>query len=270
MPEKSVYKITALKVGTLRVNKASMTYMSGFEKTINVPVWAAAVESSGLKILVDTGISDHDRWGDDCWGEEDETIEAALSEIGWRIRDVDIVINSHLHWDHAENNTLFAGSRFVVSRAEWEYAKNPIPSQQMLYDFSWTDESTTYMDYELVAVDDFDLVPGIRLIQTPGHTRGHQSVLVSTAEGVVCIAGDAACLPENFSAPVAPGGATSIEQAFHSLDRIRDTADRVFMNHDPNITKFQDNGFLVVPNVGDAPVEGSVETLPPRIVRHHH
>jgi glyoxylase-like metal-dependent hydrolase (beta-lactamase superfamily II) len=270
MAQQPAYKITALKCGTLRLNKTSMTYASGPEKTINVPVWAAAVEGGGLKILVDTGISDHDQWGDDCWRDEDETIEAALSEIGWRISDVDMVINSHLHWDHAENNTRFAGSRFVVSRAEWEYAKDPIPSQRKLYDFSWTDESTTYMDYQLIAVDDFDLEPGIRLIKTPGHTRGHQSVLVNTTEGIVCVAGDAACLPENFSAPTPPGGATSIEQAFRSLDRIRDTADRVFMNHDPNIAKYQDSGFLIVPHVGDALPEGSVESLPPRIIHDHH
>jgi glyoxylase-like metal-dependent hydrolase (beta-lactamase superfamily II) len=95
-------------------------------------------------------------------------------------------------------------------------------------------------------------------------------VLVNTAEGVVCVAGDAACLPENFNVPTPPAGATSIEEGFRSLDRIRDTADRVFMNHDPNIAKYQNSGFLVVPRVGDAPPEGSIESLPARIVHHHH
>jgi len=273
MALKPEYKITALKTGTLTVDKAAVTYMSGFDRRIDIPVWSAAVETGGLKILVDTGISDHERWNRElspCWHEEDETIEAALSMIGWRIRDVDIVINSHLHYDHAENNTRFAGAQFVVSRAEWEYAKDPIPSQRKAYDFSWTDESTTYKDYQLIAVDDFDLLPGIRLIQTPGHSRGHQSILVNTAEGVVCIAGDAACLPESFSSPSAPGVATSIEEGFRSLERIRDTSDRVFMNHDPNIVKYQDSGFLIVPKVGDAPIEGSIESLPPRIIHHHH
>lgn len=267
------YKITALKVGSLEVPKAAMTYMSGFDRTVILPVWAAAVETGGHKILIDTGIADHARWDRDmqpCWAEEDESIEVALAEIGWRVRDVDIVINSHLHYDHAENNTLFAGSRFVVSRTEWEYAKDPIPSQRLLYDFSWTDESVTYMDYQLIAVDDYDLLPGLRLIQAPGHSRGHQSILVNTAEGVVCIAGDAACLPESFSRPTPPGGATSIEQGFQSLERIRNSADRVFMNHDPNIMKYQDGGFLVVPEVGSVPGADSVETLSPRIVYSHH
>jgi glyoxylase-like metal-dependent hydrolase (beta-lactamase superfamily II) len=261
------YRITALKLGTLGVPKAAMTYMSGFDRMVNLPVWAAAVEGGGQKILIDTGIADHDKWDRElnpCWREEDETLVAALAEIGWRPQDVDIVVNSHLHYDHAENNTMFAGARFVVSRTEWEYAKDPIPSQRKLYDFAWTDESVHYLDYQLIAVDDYDLLPGLRLIQTPGHSRGHQSILVNTAEGVVCVAGDAACLPESFYAPSPPGGATSIEQGFASLERIRTSADRVLMNHDPNITKYQTAGFLPIPAVGSGPPAGSIDSLPDR------
>ncbi len=139
------YKVTALKLGTLGVDKAAMTYMSDFGQKINLPVWAAAVEGNGIKALIDTGIRDHDKWDRElnpCWREHDESIDNALSELGWSLGDVDIVINSHLHYDHAENNTSFPNARFVVSRGEWEYAKNPIPSQAKLYDFSWTDEST--------------------------------------------------------------------------------------------------------------------------------
>lgn len=261
------YQITALKVGSLSVPKASMTYMSGFDQTVHLPVWAAAIEGNGVKALVDTGIRDHDRWDRElqpCWREDDESIEAALAEIGWSPSDVELVINSHLHYDHAENNTLFRRARFVVSRAEWEYAKDPIPSQVKLYDFEWTDEVVSYLDYELVAVDDFDVLPGLRLIQTPGHSRGHQSVVVNTSEGTVCVAGDAACLPESFRGPAAPGGATSIEQGFASLERIRDSAQRVLMNHDPNLGKYQSSGFPVVPAVGSEPLAGEVESSPGR------
>lgn len=267
------YKITALRVGTLEVPKSAMTYFSGFDRSIVIPVWAAAVELGGLKILVDTGIADHDKWDRElgpCWREEDEGIEAALAEMGWRTQDVDMVINSHLHYDHAENNTLFTGSQFIVSRTEWEYAKDPIPSQRKLYDFEWTDETVTYMDYQLISTDDYDVKAGIRLIQTPGHSRGHQSVLVNTAQGVVCIAGDAACLPESFTGPTPPGGATSIEQGFDSLERIRNSSKRVFMNHDPNISKFQDHDFLLIPDIGDDPHNHGIDTLAPQIMRHHH
>ncbi|MDT4934804.1 MAG: N-acyl homoserine lactone hydrolase [Pseudonocardiales bacterium] len=261
------YKVTALKLGTLGVEKAAMTYMSGFGTKLNLPVWAAAVEGNGMKMLIDTGIRDHDKWDRElnpCWREADESIEAALSEIGWALSDVDIVINSHLHYDHAENNTSFRNARFVVSRVEWEYAKKPIPSQMKLYDFEWTDESITHMNYQLISVDDYDVMPGVRLIQTPGHSKGHQSVVVNTAEGLLCVAGDAACLPESFWRPSPPGGATSIEQGFESLARIRTSADRVLMNHDPNLAKYQDTGYPLIPAVGSAPLADEVESLPDR------
>jgi len=261
------YTVTALKTASLTVPKAAMTYMSGFGDTINLPVWVAAIEGNGLKMLLDTGIRYHDKWNakiHPVWNEPDENIENALSEIGWSLKDVDIVINSHLHYDHAENNTLFKNAQFVVSRTEWEYAKNPIPSQQILYDFEWTDESISVLNYQLIAVDDYDLMPGLRIIQTPGHSRGHQSVIVNTSEGLLCIAGDAACLPENFYGPTPPGGATSIEQGFASLERIRRDAQRVFMNHDPNISKYQNSDFLVIPEIGSSPLPGSVITTPGR------
>jgi N-acyl homoserine lactone hydrolase len=255
------YTVTAVRLGSLRVPKAAMTYMSGFAEEVNLPVWAALIEGNGLRALVDTGIRDHGKWDRElnpCWREDDETIEAGLAELGWSVKDVDLVINSHLHYDHAENNLAFPHAQFVVSRTEWEYAKNPIPSQVKLYDFSWTDESVTELNYQLVAVDDYDVAPGLRLIQTPGHSRGHQSVVVNTSEGRLCIAGDAACLPESFWRPSPPGGATSIEQGFASLERIRASAPRVFMNHDPNITKFQNHAFPLIPAAGSDPLPGDL------------
>ncbi len=260
------FRITALRLGAVEVDKSIMTYFSGLGTTLRLPVWAAAVEGAGLKILVDTGIKDHHRWDAElnpCWAGEDETLDGALAEIGWRADDVDLVINSHLHYDHAENNTRFRNASFFVSRVEWEYARSPIPSQTKLYDFEWTDDVVTYMNYMLVASDDFDVAQGLRLIQTPGHSRGHQSIVVNTVEGLVCIAGDAACLPESFSRPTPPAGATSIEQGFASLERIRSAAPRVIMGHDPNITKFQQSNFPLIPDIGEPDAAGSVCTLPP-------
>ncbi len=55
----------------------------------------------------------------------EETIDAALAELGWRRGDVDIVINTHLHYDHAENNLAFPQAQFYVSEAEWHWAVGP-------------------------------------------------------------------------------------------------------------------------------------------------
>ena len=131
----SKYKITAIKTGNITVPKAGITYMSGFDKTITIPVWVAAIEGNGIKAVLDTGVRYQDKWEKFIphWANEGETIEAGLAEIGWRFDDIDIVFNSHLHYDHAENNTLFKKANFVVSRMEWEYAKNPIPMTMVLF-----------------------------------------------------------------------------------------------------------------------------------------
>lgn len=244
-----VYTVTALRLGTITVDKSGMTYGVDPGVKLDVPVWGAAVESGGTRILVDTGIGDPVRWLDHnpCWQKPDETLPAALSEIGWATSDVDVVINSHLHYDHAENNLSLPGAQFYVSLTEWEYAKKPIATQRWLYDFAWTDEVVSFQNYVLVAQDHYEVRPGVRLIQTPGHSRGHQSVLVNTDQGVLCVAGDAACFMENFTLPTPPGGLTSAEQALDSLERMREHSDVVLMGHDPEIAKYQSSGFPAMP-----------------------
>ncbi len=243
-----VYTVTALRLGTITVDKSGMTYGVDPGVPMDVPVWGAAVEGDGVRMLVDTGIGDPARWQpyNRCWQETDETLPAALAEIGWALSDVDVVINSHLHYDHAENNLLLPDAQFYVSAAEWEYARAPIATQRWLYDFPWTDDALTYQNYVLVAADHYDVRPGVRLLQTPGHSRGHQSVLVHTEQGVLAVAGDAACLMENFSRPTPPGGLTSAEQALDSLERIRTHADAVLMNHDPELAKYQTGGYPAI------------------------
>ena len=68
-----------------------------------------------------------------------------------------------------------------------------------------------------------------------------------TEQGVLCIAGDAACVMGNLTIPTPPGGLTSAEQALDSLERMRDLSDAVLMNHDPDLTKFQTDGFPLMP-----------------------
>ncbi len=78
---------------------------------------------------------------------------------------------------------------------------------------------------------------------TRAHTPGHQSVLTGTAEGVLCIAGDAAWLMENLSLPAPAAVTVCAEQSLASLARIRASADRIVMNHDPAVSPSQTSGF---------------------------
>jgi N-acyl homoserine lactone hydrolase len=156
------------------------------------------------------------------------------------------VINTHLHYDHCENNPALERAEFFVSRVEWEFAQAPVPSQNWSYQAAWTGGAVSYRNYHLLA-GDHQVAPGLRIIQTPGHTPGHQSVLVNTAEGVLCVAGDAACLMENLTIPLAPAVNTSVELSVRSIRKIQSSADRILMNHDPGIRAFQSEGFTAMP-----------------------
>jgi N-acyl homoserine lactone hydrolase len=243
------YKVTAINLGNIRLDKSSMTFQSGAGTLVDIPVWGAAVEGNGLKILVDTGVSTPERWNPmhPVWQEKDETLHAALAQLGWGPNDIDIVINSHLHWDHCDNNWRLPNARFYVSLAEWEYAKSPIEIQKKLYQADFNSGPLSVMNYVLVNQDLFEVVAGIKTIETPGHSAGHQSTIINTAEGLLCVAGDAACFMENLTTPTPPGGMTSAAQALASIDKMCRTADRIFMNHDPELKKFQDSGFPLVP-----------------------
>ena len=239
------YTVNAIRTGTMTVDRAGLLYGIRPGTLVDIPVWAALVEGRGRRILVDTGLANAGRWQQyqPTWQKPSESLGASLAELGWSFGDIDTVVNSHLHYDHCENNPTLTGAQFFVSAREWQYAQRPVPSQAWSYAASWTGAGVTIDDYTLIAADDYELIPGIRIIRTPGHTPGHQSVLVHTAEGVLCIAGDAACLMENLSRPTPTAVTTSVEQSLASLARIQASADRVLMNHDPSLSPFQSSGF---------------------------
>ncbi len=248
-----VYRVVALRMGTLVVDRSTIVYGVGFGDKIEIPVWAAAVEGSGRRILVDTGIADP-AWVTSnvapCSQARDETMLGALGELGWDPESVDTVINTHLHYDHCDNNNLFPNATFYVSKREWEAASDPIVTQKSIYNGAWKRAPLSLFHYRLVSQDYFEVAPGIVLLETPGHSAGHMSVLVRTSEGILCIAGDAINLVDNITLMSPPGILFSTEQALRSIDKIILYADRLLPGHDPGIQKYQDRQFPTVPRRG--------------------
>jgi N-acyl homoserine lactone hydrolase len=140
------------------------------------PGFIHLVEHPGGRVLVDTGLIDSTPELDEEWSPrfDPDTIP----------RDVQCVINTHLHFDHCGGNRLFPGIPIYVQRLEREAARAEgytIPE--------WVDfEDAHYVELE----GEEELLPGLRVVPTPGHTPGHQSVLVETEEGLVVVGGDVA------------------------------------------------------------------------------
>jgi N-acyl homoserine lactone hydrolase len=111
---------------------------------------------------------------------------------------VDVVVNTHLHFDHCGGNHLFAGKPTYVQRQELDDARNQddytIPE--------WVDPPG--MNY--IPVDgELELLPGVRLLPAPGHTRGSQIVVVDGAGGPTIIAGDTAVWFDELDNPRTEG-----------------------------------------------------------------
>jgi N-acyl homoserine lactone hydrolase len=136
------------------------------------------------RVLVDTGMIDSTQGLDAEWGVR---FDASLIP-----RDVVCVINTHLHFDHCGGNRLFAGTPIHVQRAEREAARGEgytIPE--------WVEfEGATYVEHDGEA----EILAGVRVVPTPGHSPGHQSVLVDTDDGLVVLAGDVGYTWKQFDA----------------------------------------------------------------------
>jgi glyoxylase-like metal-dependent hydrolase (beta-lactamase superfamily II) len=154
------------------------------------------IEHDDGPILIDSGAGNkesekfHDIYGIENAGRTGRTmLEDALAEAGFSPEDVRLVISSHLHFDHAGGNTYrdaadvvrpsFPRARYVIQRGEYEYATH-------------TNERTaaSYFPHNFVPVReagliDFvdgekEIVPGVRVIPTPGHVPFHQGVLIES------------------------------------------------------------------------------------------
>jgi N-acyl homoserine lactone hydrolase len=137
------------------------------------PVFGWAVDGPDGTILVDTGMIDSTPELDVEWG----PVLRPWPDVG----DVVAVVNTHLHFDHCGGNRRFAGTPTYVQRAELEAAVEPD------YLVDWVRfPGATYVELD----GDADLFEGVSVLFTPGHSPGHQAVVLETAEGLVVLAGD--------------------------------------------------------------------------------
>jgi len=151
--------------------------------------------SSGL-ILIDTGAGNkEDQKFKDIYGIENEgangrtSLEDGLTQLGMSTDDVSIVINTHLHFDHAGGNTYrdergevkptFAKARYIVKRGEYDYAMHPNERTAASYFERNFMPVVKAHKFEFV-IREKEIVKGIRVIPTPGHTPFHQSALIES------------------------------------------------------------------------------------------
>jgi len=142
-------------------------------------------------ILVDTGVGYPDELLKE-WRVVNRHAADALAEHDLSPADVRIVINTHLHFDHCGQNAVFKHAPFYIQRAELERARREQNLTSQWFDFAGA-------RFELMD-GDAEVAEGVRVVATPGHTVGHQSVIVESGDGSALMIGDAAYTAEIFEA----------------------------------------------------------------------
>ncbi len=146
-------------------------------------VMGYAIRHAGGILLFDTGFGFGNAEVEAAVHPNSTPIAEALAKVGIDVDDVTAVANCHLHADHSGQNQTFVGVPIYVQPAEWEIAHT---TDHTILD--WIDFQGA--DYRLVG-GDHDIAAGVRIVATPGHTPGHQSLLVETDDGLTVIAGQA-------------------------------------------------------------------------------
>ncbi|MBX6351906.1 MAG: N-acyl homoserine lactonase family protein [Thermoflavifilum sp.] len=237
----AVQRLYLLPAGHCLVDQSALDTRRAPGRLVDLPIWAYLIETTDGPVLVDTGMpkvcatdpEGYFRGTDDenlivPRMREDDAITAVLARCGYTPADLVCVISSHWHFDHAGGNAEFPDTPILVQRAEHDAAMagNGYPAECRI----------PGLRYKLLD-GDAEPLPGIQLLYTPGHSPGHQSLLIRLPEGPpVLLTVDASYTRENFENGV-PFAGVDENLMRASVERLRgiaqETGARIFFGHDP-------------------------------------
>lgn len=238
----SLYKIHPIVMGTKIFDKTMMTYQHGYGEQYVIPIYCWYIEGGEQKILVDTGemnpIQSAER--EDAVRGKIYTFEEGLARWNLTPEDIDIVIHTHLHNDHCENDYKCVNAEFYVHEKEMERIHNPHP-----LDFRYLEDYIEDVEENgqiRTISEDMEILPGIRVIHTPVHTDGGLTVLINTSQGTAAITGFCV-IDENFNPPkeikamemdvIPPGTHVNVYEAYDIMLNVKKQADILIPLHEP-------------------------------------
>ena len=199
------------------------------------------IRGHGPTVLVDTG-ADPELTRSRKRADRFESPVDVLTRLGVAAADVEHVVLSHLHWDHAGGVHLFPNARFYIQRAEWEFwTVDPIakrPPFANLADPASIDYLTTLdgTDRLCVLTGDRQILTGIECIHAPGHTPGLQAVAADdTASGRAIVGSDCAHTFRNYRFDWPSAFSMDLAACLRSYEKLKAAAssiDVIFPGHD--------------------------------------
>ena len=236
----AVKTLHALQNGFIGFEQTGLFFGERSAERVQIPITCYLVRTGDATILFDTGVTPRAVPGllrnDPLarFGDEDLLVHR-LDGLGLEPKDVDLVVLSHLHFDHAGGAFLFRDAELIVQRDEYACAHHPPAFFAGFYyrkNFDLPEHRWRLLD------GDQELVPGVTALRSDGHTPGHQSLLVTLPEtGPVILAGDCCYWQRSVDEEIPPGVVFDPTRAVHSIKRLKTlarlTGGRIFPSHDP-------------------------------------
>jgi N-acyl homoserine lactone hydrolase len=204
-------EIVPLPLGTFEFPEDELPGLQGV-------VMGYLVRHPGGLLLFDTGFGFGNQELDDRYHPRQVRIADALAAVGVELGEIDAVANCHLHADHAGQNRTFPDVPIYVQAREWEVAHTTEHTILEWVDF----EGARYEQLD----GDHRVADDVTIVATPGHTPGHQSLAVRTANGTVVLAGQACYTAAEWAGRPTPlegrTRAPDVEAYDRSIRRLRD------------------------------------------------
>ena len=223
------------------------------------------IQTGEKNILIDTGIGDKfdEKFKKIFRVDKSQHLLNSLGNIGLKPEDIDIVINTHLHFDHCGGNTCvkegkivptFPNAKYVIQKGEWENAINPNERTRASYlkeNFVPIEEAG---QLELIE-GDVEILPGIRVYVTGGHTKSHQVVFIEAGDKKAVYLGDLIPTASHIKLPYIMGydlyPIETLEKKRELLPKAISENWLLVFEHDPKITmgylEEKEGKFLVKP-----------------------
>lgn len=219
----AVKSLQVLYLGSSPIEKGHLVYGIDGKEIVNSAFLAFLIRTDDANILVDTGLHPDDVKELAARGfkidiQPEDYLPQRLKEAGLSMDDIDKVLITHYGFDHNGWLPYLQHAEFIIQREEYLFGlEHPTyyrffhPERYKSPDIKW----------KLVEGDQI-LTPGLTVLFTPGHTPGHQSVMVDLPKfGTIILSGDAGHFQENFEKELIPNVCCDQRQAWYSMKKLK-------------------------------------------------
>ncbi|MFC3075053.1 N-acyl homoserine lactonase family protein [Shinella pollutisoli] len=239
-----IYEVLALKYAT-NDRPASHNFIGGDEHDRSMPIdyFIWVIRNEKRTVVVDTGFNPVS--GAHRARKLTTPVNVALSAVGIHGADIEHVITTHMHYDHAGNNDMFPNACFYMQESEMHYATGSCMCHRLLNHPYEADDvagmvKRVYAGKVSFCLGDRELFPGLSVHHVGGHSRGLQCVRVETQRGPVVLASDASHLYAHMNSgrvfPTCDSVADTV-LGYGRLFELGGDASRIVPGHDPEVMR---------------------------------